>query len=40
MNNHLNILLKHAKFDLKSSEMHWWLGWTPLWELTTLPQTS
>ena len=26
MNNHLNILPKQAKFDLKSSQMRWRLG--------------
>jgi len=31
MNNHLNILPKQAKFDLKSSKMRWRLG-----KLTTL----
>ena len=38
MNNHLNMLPKQAKFDLKCSKMRW-QPQTPLGELTTLPQT-
>ena len=33
MNNHLNMLPKQAKFDLKCSKMRW--RQTPLGELTT-----
>jgi len=37
MNNHLNMLPKQAKFDLKCFKMRWELPQTPLGELTTLP---
>ena len=31
MNNHLNMLPKQAKFDLKCSKMRSWLGYRPDW---------
>jgi len=38
MNNHRNILLKQASFDLKCSKMLWQLGLCPR-QLTTLSRS-